>query len=165
MEYFEEAAPMTKLLNKTRKQNKEFENFFDFDDPLAISDSVSMDFTKVVEDFTENIQDNFMEEEQKNNLNQKIGYKSCDICGLQYNSTQFKLHISKCQKYFHQFVEAIHSLIRGVLIQSCSAEAKNFTKCVFYHAQFSGIIQNIAYHRAIFTLFVYVDYYQNNQFY
>ena len=101
MEYFEEAAPMTKLLNKTRKQNKEFENFFDFDDPLAISDSVSMDFTKVVEDFTENIQDNFMEEEQKNNLNQKIGYKSCDICGLQYNATQFKLHTSRCQKYFH----------------------------------------------------------------
>ena len=58
-----------------------------------------------------------------------------------------------------------HSLIRGVLIQSCSAGAKNFTKCVFYHVQFSGVIQNIAYDRAIFTLFVYVDYYQNNQFY
>ena len=58
-----------------------------------------------------------------------------------------------------------HSLIRGVLIQSCSAGAKNFTKCVFYHVQFSGVIQNIAYHCAIFTLFVYVDYYQNNQFY
>ena len=58
-----------------------------------------------------------------------------------------------------------HSLIRGILTQSCSAGAKNITKCVFYHVQFSGIIQNIAYHRAIFTLFVYVDYYQNNQFY
>ena len=56
-------------------------------------------------------------------------------------------------------------LIRGILTQSCSAGAKNFTKCVFHHAQFSGVIQNIAYHRAIFTLFVYVDYYQNNQFY
>ena len=43
--------------------------------------------------------------------------------------------------------------------------AKNFTKCVFYHVKFSGVIQNIAYHPAIFTLFVYVDYYQNNQFY
>ena len=52
-----------------------------------------------------------------------------------------------------------------VLIQSCSAGAKNFTKCVFYHVQFSGVIQNIAYLRAIFTLFVYVNYYQNNQFY
>ena len=59
----------------------------------------------------------------------------------------------------------IHSLIRGILTQSCSARAKNFTKCVFYHVQFSGVIQNIAYHRAIFTLFVYVDCYQNNQFY
>ena len=58
-----------------------------------------------------------------------------------------------------------HSLIRGILTQSCSAGAKNFTKCVFNHVQFSGVIQNIAYHRAIFTLFVYVDYYQNNQFY
>ena len=58
-----------------------------------------------------------------------------------------------------------HSLIRGVLIQSCSAGAKNFPKSVFYRVQFSGVIQNIAYHRAIFTLFFYVDYYQNNQFY
>ena len=32
-----------------------------------------------------------------------------------------------------------HSLIRGVLIQSCSTGAKNFTKCVFYHVQFSGV--------------------------
>ena len=60
---------------------------------------------------------------------------------------------------------SFHSLIRRILTQSCSARAKNFTKCVFYHVQFSGVIQNIAYHRAIFTLFVYVDYYQNNQFY
>ena len=33
------------------------------------------------------------------------------------------------------------------------------------HSLISGFIQNIAYHRAIFTLFVYVNYYQNNQFY
>ena len=59
----------------------------------------------------------------------------------------------------------LHSLIRGVLRQSCSTGAKNFTKCVFYHVQFSGVIQNIAYLCAIFTLFVYVNYYQNNQFY
>ena len=55
-------------------------------------------------------------------------------------------------------------MIRGILTQSSSAGAKDFTKCVFYHAQFSGDIQNIAYHRAIFTLFFYIDYYQNNQF-
>ena len=59
----------------------------------------------------------------------------------------------------------MHSLIRGILTQSFSSGAKNFTKCVFYHVQFSGVIQNIAYHRAIFTLFVYVDYHQNNRFY
>ena len=58
-----------------------------------------------------------------------------------------------------------HSLIRGVLIQSCSTEAKNFDKYVFYHVQFSCVIQTIAYHRAIFTLTVYINYYQNNQFY
>ena len=27
----------------------------------------------------------------------------------------------------------------GILIQTCSAGAKNFTNCVFYHVQFSGI--------------------------
>ena len=51
------------------------------------------------------------------------------------------------------YQDLTHSLIRGVLIQSCSAGAKNFTKCVFYHVQFSGAIQNIAYHRAIKTKF------------
>ena len=58
-----------------------------------------------------------------------------------------------------------HILIRGVLIQSCSTGAKNFTNYVFCHPQFSGVIQNIENHCAILTLFVYVDYYQNNQFY
>ena len=37
-----------------------------------------------------------------------------------------------------------HSLIRAVLIQSCSAGAKNFTSnYLFCHPQFSGVIQNI----------------------
>ena len=93
MENFQEAAPMTKLLKARNK--KEFENVFDFNDPLAISDSV---------DFTDKIQD-------KNNVlnhenQKKIGHKSCDICGLQYNVMQFKFHTSRCEKYFHQFVEA-----------------------------------------------------------
>ena len=35
-----------------------------------------------------------------------------------------------------------HRLIRGVLIQSCSAGARNFTKHVFFHVQFSGLVQN-----------------------
>ena len=52
-----------------------------------------------------------------------------------------------------------HSLIRGVRIQSCSTGAKNFTKCVFYHVQFSGVIQNIAYLRAIKTKFWKTDFY------
>ena len=58
----------------------------------------------------------------------------------------------------------LHSLIRGVLIQSCPAGATNFTNYVFCHPQVSGIIQNIKNHCAILILFVYVDYYQNNQF-
>ena len=35
-----------------------------------------------------------------------------------------------------------HSLIRGVLIQSCSAGARNLTKYVFFHVQFGGLVQN-----------------------
>ena len=53
-----------------------------------------------------------------------------------------------------------HSLIRGVLIQSCSIGAKNFTNYVFCHPQFSGVIQNIEivvplkqnFKKSIFTL-------------
>ena len=52
----------------------------------------------------------------------------------------------------------------GFVIQSCSTGAKNFTNYVFCHPQFSGVIQNIENRCAILTLFVYVDYYQNNQF-
>ena len=51
----------------------------------------------------------------------------------------------KCENWHHsQGIEVCtHSLIRGVLIQSCSAGAKNFTNYVFCHPQFSGAIQNI----------------------
>ena len=44
-----------------------------------------------------------------------------------------------------------HSLIRGVLIQSCPAGAKNFTNYVFCYVQFSGVIQNIENRCAILT--------------
>ena len=44
-----------------------------------------------------------------------------------------------------------HNLIREVLIQSCSARAKNFTNYVFCHPQLSGVIQNIENHCAILT--------------
>ena len=50
-------------------------------------------------------------------------------------------------------------MIRGVLIQSCSAGAKNFTNYVYCHPQFSGVIQNIAYHCAIKTKFWKTDFY------
>ena len=53
----------------------------------------------------------------------------------------------------------VHSLIRGVLMQSWSAGAKNFTNYVFCHPQFSGVIQNIENYRAILTLIVYANYY------
>ena len=66
---------------------------------------------------------------------------------------------------FYILSKVLHSLIRGVLIQSCSAGAKNSTNYVFCHPQFSGVIQNIENRVAILTLFIYVDYYQNNQFY
>ena len=56
-------------------------------------------------------------------------------------------------------------MIRGVLIQSCPTGAKNFTNYVFCHPQFSSVIQNIENRWAILTPFVFVDYYQNNQFY
>ena len=54
----------------------------------------------------------------------------------------------RCEKKVgphHQAIrhQQVHSLIRGVLIQSCSARAKNFTNYVFFHPQFSGVIQNI----------------------
>ena len=47
------------------------------------------------------------------------------------------------------FLKGGHSLIRGVLIQSCPAGAKNFTTYVFCHPQFSGVIQNIENHCAM----------------
>ena len=60
---------------------------------------------------------------------------------------------------FSNKVYRYHSLIRGVLIQSCSAGAKNFTNYVFCHPQFSGVIQNIENYCAILTLIVYANYY------
>ena len=53
--------------------------------------------------------------------------------------------------YTKTFLFISHSLIRGVLIQSCSAGAKNFTNYVFCHPQFSGVILNIENRCAILT--------------
>ena len=65
----------------------------------------------------------------------------------------------------------LHILIRGVLIQSCSAWAEKFTNYVFFHPQFSGVIQNIenvcAIIRAKFWKFDFwlykIDYFDNNR--
>ena len=54
---------------------------------------------------------------------------------------------------------------QGVLIQSCTAGAKNFTNYVFSHPQFSGVIHNIGNYHAILTLIVYAIFYEPNQFY
>ena len=47
--------------------------------------------------------------------------------------------------YLHHW----HSLIKGVLIQSCSAGAKNFTNYVFCHVQFNSPGQSSKNHCAI----------------
>ena len=44
-------------------------------------------------------------------------------------------------------------MIRGVLIQSSSAGAKNFTKYVFFHLQFNGVVQKSQNHCAISVKF------------
>ena len=67
--------------------------------------------------------------------------------------SEYKSNLLSHLEFISKKQEEEHSLIRGVVRQSCSARAKNFTKGVFYHVQFSGIIQNIAYHRAIKTKF------------
>ena len=55
--------------------------------------------------------------------------------------------------FFFSWEMAQHSLIRGVLIQSCSTGAKNFTNYVFYHPQFSSVPKNIESCCAIRTKF------------
>ena len=52
------------------------------------------------------------------------------------------------QFIFKSYVLA-HSLIRGVLIQSCPARAKNFTNYVFCHVQFNSPGQSSKNHCAI----------------
>ena len=81
---------------------------------------------------------------------------------IHFNSTKIKIIFIK--------IFVLHSLIRGVLIQSCSAGAKKFTNYVFCHPQFSGVIQNIENCCAIrakfwkFNFWLYkIDYSDNNQ--
>ena len=79
------------------------------------------------------------------------------------------VNFSTSKKYvgiqiFYKFVCTVRS--EGFLYKSCFARAKKFTNYVFCHPQSSGVIQNIENRCAILTpIFVYVDYYQNNQFY
>ena len=74
-------------------------------------------------------------------------YISQDVC-IKKDSNENSIALHGPKQYGSE-ITIRHSLIRGILTQSCSAGAKNFTKCIFYHAQFSSVIQNIAYHRAI----------------
>ena len=67
-----------------------------------------------------------------------------------------------------RFPMTLHSLIRGVLIQSCSARAKNFANYVFCHPQFSGVILLSKILKIIvplWFLFGYVNYYENLQYF
>ena len=52
-----------------------------------------------------------------------------------------------------------HSLIRGVLIQSCPTRAKNFTNYVFCHVQFSGVVIQ----KTDFYSTYKIGYFDNNQ--
>ena len=117
METFQEAAPMTKLLNLKTRDQMEVDNFSEFNDPLGISDSAPVEET--FQDFVDKSQDNLgdknvirtQDDTDKDNHDssfesstQSIEYKTCDICNLQYNSMQFEFHTSTCKKYFHHFV-------------------------------------------------------------
>ena len=81
--------------------------------------------------------------------------KGCSECSLFLsklsNAICFQKHIDAFVKGFFMKTANGHSLIRGVLIQSCSARAKNFTNYVFCHPQFSGVIQNLENCWAILT--------------
>ena len=68
------------------------------------------------------------------------------------------------------YEQVCHSLIRGILIQSCSAGAKKLTNYVFCHPQFSGVIQNIENRCAIrakfwknWFLLYKIGYFDNNR--
>ena len=68
------------------------------------------------------------------------------------------------------FGNITHSLIREVLIQSCSAGAKKFTNYAFCHPQFTDVIQNIENCCAIrgkfkknWFLLYKIGYFDNNQ--
>ena len=60
METFQEAAPMTKLLNLKTRDQMEVDNFSEFNDPLGISDSAPVEET--FQDFIDKSQDNLGDE-------------------------------------------------------------------------------------------------------
>ena len=60
-------------------------------------------------------------------------------------------------------IGSAHSLIREVLIQSCSAGAKNFTNYAFCHVQFNSPGQSSKNHCAIKVKFWKIDYFDNNR--
>ena len=77
-------------------------------------------------------------------------WKNLLVCTL---ALEITIHVIECNepRISYSTLDWSHSLIRGVLIQSFPAGAKNFTNYVFCHPQFSGVIQNIENHCAILT--------------
>ena len=87
---------------------------------------------------------------------------SASLCSELLSSMNYSKKMEKTELKFKED--------RGVLIQSCSARAKNFTNYVFCHPQFSGVIQNIENCCAIrakfwkFNYWLYkIDYFDNNR--
>ena len=71
-----------------------------------------------------------------------------DLVGVNYVVEATEALNTKAEAGLHIKKEGMkkgirHSLIRGVLIQSCSDRAKNFTNYVFCPPQFNCVIQNI----------------------
>ena len=73
-------------------------------------------------------------------------FQATQECQIVYNFQDFSRNLYQIVSKQTDSIsrkEKNHSLIRVVLIQSCSAGAENFTNYVFCHPQFSGVIQNI----------------------
>ena len=73
------------------------------------------------------------------------------VSGLLLKKIQTSRSFSTLSFIVYFTIFPYHSLIRGVLIHSCSTRAKNFTNYVFCHPQFGGVIQNIETCCAILT--------------
>ena len=76
---------------------------------------------------------------------------------LKQNIVQLKETLKKQNEHENLMIEN-EGLIRGVLIQSCSAGVKNFTKYVFFHVEFNSLVQNSQNYCAISVKFLKNDF-------